>query len=234
MSRKNKNKDKAKNQQGQLKIKTVICSMTSGLLLALCLGLIPENIWPAELSEVFSAKAEMIALIAASMALAALMLSIENSNRFTAIFTSIPIGIVAWLAAFSAIDVKSPVIASYMIFCMVPLWTAIIGILAPQITKLNAGIYIFILGATMIILSFAIPNTDKIVLILIVLFNSIFGSALGVDIAFAIVLFMGIAGVLMVFISLFYGAALWTGKNMQWRVLDQPKRPGRNRRRRSR
>ena len=148
MSNKSKNKDKAKNQQGQLKIKTVICSMTSGLLLALCLGLIPENIWPAELSEVFSAKAKLIALIAASMALAALMLSTEKySKRLTVVFTSVSIGIVVCLAAFSAIYMKSPVIASYMLFCTVPLWAAIIWYTCAQNDKIKCRDIHFCFGS---------------------------------------------------------------------------------------
>ena len=211
-----KNKDKEKDQQDQPKIITLVCSMTSGLFLALCMILIPENIWPAELPEVFSAKAELIALIAASMALAALLFAIEEGSKsLTVILTSIPIGFVAWLAAFSALDVKSLGVILYTISCTVPLLVAIIGILVLKMTQSNAGIYSFVWGATMIILSFVIANTDKILLMLVVFFNSIFGSPFGADIAFAIVLFMGIVGVLMVFITLFYFAVLWIGKNMR-------------------
>lgn len=190
---------------------TLMVSIGFGLLLAFWVAFAPDQ-WGG-LSDINenSDRGEMVGLIAASMALSILLLTINNSGNLYIVAAYAGAGTVAWMAAFITPNAKSLSTAAYMVFCTTPLVIAMIGLFIPKFTKRNAGLYLLIAGVLMLASSFVFSGTRLGVFAYGVL-SQIWDDSVSEGIVIAISAGLGIAGILVILVVLVYGYAVMQGK----------------------
>ena len=203
------------------KKKTAVAVIMAGVSLALWFAFAPESWWKPGNAEISVAKHSMIGLVAASMTLSVLMLTSNNSENTYKAALYLTTGGVAWLAAFSALDVKSLEGAFWMSLCLLPLSIAASGIYVPKPTRNNAGAMFLFIGIAMVVMSFVLSGTKVgliVLSVLIAILGEFFGAELIVEVVSIFIVLIGVLGMVLILVMLGYGWAKSLG-NAQSKVL---------------
>lgn len=189
---------------------TLMVSIGVGLFLAFWVAFAPDQWGGISNINENSDRGEMVGLIAASMTLSILLLTINNSGSLYIVAAYAGAGTVAWMAAFITPNAQSLSTAAYMVVCTTPLAIAMIGPLIPKFTKKNAGLYILIIGILMLAFSFVLSSTWVGVSIYAIL-SRFLDDSVSEGIVIAVSSGLGIVGILVILVMLVYGFAVMQG-----------------------
>ena len=141
-------KKKNQNQQNQkppvdqtFPKKTAMAVIVTGALLAFWFAFAPETwwqkaLWQTETPTTLAGNHSMIAMVAASLTLSTLILTNNSSDNTYKTLLYVTAGLATWMATFFAVDVKSLIVALWILLCLTPLGITILRPYKPTFTKI--------------------------------------------------------------------------------------------------
>ena len=183
---------------------TTWAMLVSGVLLAVLLGIVPEEWWLGEDSPIKEATVPLLTLVSASMVLATVLLTTNYFDNRHKVWAYLITGLVAWVAVFSTIPESipttpdaGPIFALFMLLAMTPLFIAFIGPRMTGIPVKGVPFYLLIGGVAMVALSLVLATTRAGLVL----------SPLGNTASESVIALLSVSGIVLALFALLWGIA---------------------------
>lgn len=184
--------------------KAIWIMLSSGILMVALLGFVPDEWWLSQDSSIKQAKVPLLTLVSASMALATVLLTTNYSDNKHKVWAYAITGVVAWAAVMASVSPITPEVVGMTLLAISPLAIAVLRPLTVLVQRQAIPFYLMLGGIFMFIIALVLAST-KLIFILVVLF--------GPDLSEAIILLVGILGLLIFALVILYGSAKLVGSN---------------------